>query len=134
MCLLYHLITVDSSAPPSLLPVDLFNNHFQSPTPCELDCILLASPIPASSSATRSTSPVFLLTHVFLRHPMSHRPSTPPHRNHVCMKHWSHTATHAFTDENGALTTLPEMGSGGEEGKLKVLLGLLKKYAAIPSS
>ncbi|CAD6575916.1 MAG: hypothetical protein TREMPRED_001538 [Tremellales sp. Tagirdzhanova-0007] len=40
-------------------------------------------------------------------------------------------STHAFTDEHGALTTLPEMGSGGEEGKLKVLLGLLKKLVGV---
>ncbi len=36
-------------------------------------------------------------------------------------------AIQTFTDETGAPATLPEMGSGGEEGKLKVLLGLLKK-------
>ena len=36
-------------------------------------------------------------------------------------------AIQTFTDETGAPTTLPEIGSGGEEGKLKVLLGLLKK-------
>ncbi|WVN88574.1 uncharacterized protein L203_103785 [Cryptococcus depauperatus CBS 7841] len=32
-----------------------------------------------------------------------------------------------FTDETGAVATLPEVGSGGEESKLKVLMGLMKK-------
>jgi hypothetical protein len=38
-------------------------------------------------------------------------------------------AIQTFTDETGAPATLPEIGGGGEEGKLKVLLGLLKKCA-----
>jgi hypothetical protein len=33
----------------------------------------------------------------------------------------------AYTDEDGAPATLPEMGNAGEESKLKVLLGLLRK-------
>ena len=36
-------------------------------------------------------------------------------------------AIQTFTDETGAPATLPEVGNGGEEGKIKVLLGLLKK-------
>jgi hypothetical protein len=30
-------------------------------------------------------------------------------------------------DETGAPATLPEIGNGGEESKMKVLLGLLRK-------
>jgi len=42
---------------------------------------------------------------------------------------WTHTNTapQAFTDDNGAPATLEDVGTGGEEGKMKVLLGLLKK-------
>lgn len=41
------------------------------------------------------------------------------------------TAIQAFTDEDGAPATLPEMGNVGEEGKFKVIVGLLKKYVAL---
>lgn len=37
-------------------------------------------------------------------------------------------ATQAFVDDTGAPATLPEMGAGGEESKMRVLLGLLKKW------
>lgn len=37
------------------------------------------------------------------------------------------TASQSFTDDNGAPATLPDVGGGGEESKMKVLLGLLKK-------
>jgi hypothetical protein len=37
-------------------------------------------------------------------------------------------AAQPFVDETGAPATLPEMGNGGDESKLKVLLGLLRKY------
>lgn len=37
------------------------------------------------------------------------------------------TDAQPFLDENGAPASLPEMGDGGEQGKLRVLLGLLKK-------
>jgi hypothetical protein len=36
-------------------------------------------------------------------------------------------AIQTFTDEDGAPATLPEMGNGGEESKIRVLLGLLRK-------
>lgn len=36
-----------------------------------------------------------------------------------------------FTDEAGAPATLPEMGNGGEESKMKVLLGLLRKLVGV---
>ncbi|GFZ51684.1 Oxysterol-binding protein-like protein 1 [Saitozyma sp. JCM 24511] len=42
-----------------------------------------------------------------------------------------HAALQTFTDETGAPATLPEVGGGGEEGKLKVLLGLLKKLVGV---
>ena len=38
-----------------------------------------------------------------------------------------HAVGQAYTDEDGAPATLPEMGNAGEESKLKVLLGLLRK-------
>ena len=38
-----------------------------------------------------------------------------------------HAVVQAYTDEDGAPATLPEMGNAGEESKLKVLLGLLRK-------
>jgi len=41
------------------------------------------------------------------------------------------SALQTYTDENGTITTLPETGAGGEEGKLKVLMGLLKKYVPL---
>lgn len=37
------------------------------------------------------------------------------------------TAVKQFTDETGAPASLPEIGSGGEESKLKVLMGLMRK-------
>lgn len=37
------------------------------------------------------------------------------------------TAVQQFTDETGAPASLPEIGSGGEESKLKVLMGLMRK-------
>ena len=42
--------------------------------------------------------------------------------------HSTPTASQPFVDETGAPATLPEMGNGGDESKLKVLLGLLRKY------
>lgn len=33
----------------------------------------------------------------------------------------------AFVDDAGAPATLPDVGDGGEQSKLKVLMGLLKK-------
>ena len=36
-------------------------------------------------------------------------------------------ALQPFVDETGAPATLPEEGNGGEESKMKVLLGLLRK-------
>jgi hypothetical protein len=36
-------------------------------------------------------------------------------------------ASQAFLDDTGKPATLPEMGNGGEESKMRVLLGLLKK-------
>jgi len=36
-------------------------------------------------------------------------------------------AVQPFVDETGAPATLPEIGNGGEESKMKVLLGLLRK-------
>ncbi|RXK35211.1 hypothetical protein M231_07545 [Tremella mesenterica] len=36
-----------------------------------------------------------------------------------------------FTDETGAPATLPEVGNGGEESKMKVLLGLLRKLVGV---
>lgn len=48
-----------------------------------------------------------------------------------CARTHSHVlplpAIQPFVDETGAPTTLPEMGNGGEESKIKVLLGLLRK-------
>jgi hypothetical protein len=52
------------------------------------------------------------------RHPLFH------HRHHPL---YENTAVQPFTDEAGAPATLPEMGNGGEESKMKVLLGLLRK-------
>ncbi|KAK8847695.1 hypothetical protein IAR55_005554 [Kwoniella newhampshirensis] len=40
-------------------------------------------------------------------------------------------AIQPFTDESGAPATLPEIGSGGEESKMKVLLGLMKKLIGV---
>jgi hypothetical protein len=37
------------------------------------------------------------------------------------------SATENFVDDNGAPATLPDVGSGGDDSKMKVLLGLLKK-------
>ncbi|KAL7419055.1 hypothetical protein Q5752_005891 [Cryptotrichosporon argae] len=37
----------------------------------------------------------------------------------------------SFTDESGAPATLPEIGNGGDESKLRVLLGLLKKLVGV---
>lgn len=42
---------------------------------------------------------------------------------------YDYTATQAFVDDTGAPATLPETGAGGDEGKMRVLLGLLKKWA-----
>ncbi|ODO06215.1 hypothetical protein L198_01447 [Cryptococcus wingfieldii CBS 7118] len=39
--------------------------------------------------------------------------------------------TQQFTDESGAPATLPEIGNGGEESKLKVLMGLMKKLIGV---
>lgn len=36
-------------------------------------------------------------------------------------------ASQAFVDDSGAPATLPDVGDGGEQSKLKVLMGLLKK-------
>lgn len=36
-------------------------------------------------------------------------------------------ASQAFVDDAGAPATLPDVGDGGEQSKLKVLMGLLKK-------
>lgn len=36
-------------------------------------------------------------------------------------------ASQTFLDDTDAPATLPEMGGGGEESKMRVLLGLLKK-------
>ncbi|ORY30228.1 hypothetical protein BCR39DRAFT_564947 [Naematelia encephala] len=36
-----------------------------------------------------------------------------------------------FTDDTGAPATLPEVGNGGEEGKMRVLLGLLRKLVGV---
>ncbi|OXG83936.1 hypothetical protein C348_02476 [Cryptococcus neoformans Gb118] len=36
-----------------------------------------------------------------------------------------------FTDETGAPASLPEIGSGGEESKLKVLMGLMRKLMGV---
>lgn len=49
-----------------------------------------------------------------------------------CFKWFQHVpnllaVVQAYTDEDGAPATLPEMGNAGEESKLKVLLGLLRK-------
>ncbi|WRT64457.1 uncharacterized protein IL334_001389 [Kwoniella shivajii] len=41
------------------------------------------------------------------------------------------TSLHQFTDESGAPATLPEVGNGGEESKMKVLLGLMKKLMGV---
>ncbi|WWD21789.1 hypothetical protein CI109_106277 [Kwoniella shandongensis] len=38
---------------------------------------------------------------------------------------------HQFTDESGAPATLPEVGNGGDESKMKVLLGLMKKLIGV---
>lgn len=40
-------------------------------------------------------------------------------------------AIQAFTDEDGGPATLPEMGNVGEEGKFKVIMGLLKKCVSL---
>lgn len=37
------------------------------------------------------------------------------------------TVPQQFTDDSGAPATLPDVGSGGEESKMKILLGLLKR-------
>ncbi|ORX35858.1 hypothetical protein BD324DRAFT_629290 [Kockovaella imperatae] len=36
-----------------------------------------------------------------------------------------------FTDESGAPATLPEVGGGGEESKLKILMGLLRRLVGV---
>lgn len=36
-------------------------------------------------------------------------------------------ATQSFLDDTGAPATLPDVGAGGEDSKMRVLLGLLKK-------
>ncbi|KAL1407285.1 hypothetical protein Q8F55_006706 [Vanrija albida] len=36
-----------------------------------------------------------------------------------------------FTDDSGAPATLPDVGSGGEESKMKILLGLLKRLVGV---
>ncbi|WVQ81738.1 hypothetical protein IAT38_003863 [Cryptococcus sp. DSM 104549] len=41
------------------------------------------------------------------------------------------TTIQTFTDESGAPATLPEVGNGGEESKLKVLMGLMKKLIGV---
>ncbi|WWC86563.1 uncharacterized protein L201_001440 [Kwoniella dendrophila CBS 6074] len=41
------------------------------------------------------------------------------------------TTLQPFTDESGAPATLPEVGNGGEESKMKVILGLLKKLMGV---
>ncbi|WWD08261.1 hypothetical protein V865_006372 [Kwoniella europaea PYCC6329] len=41
------------------------------------------------------------------------------------------TTLQPFTDESGAPATLPEVGNGGEESKVKVLLGLMKKLMGV---
>ncbi|WVQ98380.1 hypothetical protein IAU59_005503 [Kwoniella sp. CBS 9459] len=41
------------------------------------------------------------------------------------------TTIQPFTDESGAPATLPEVGNGGEESKMKVLLGLMKKLMGV---
>ncbi|BEI91296.1 uncharacterized protein CcaverHIS019_0401160 [Cutaneotrichosporon cavernicola] len=40
-------------------------------------------------------------------------------------------ASQAFLDDTGKPATLPEMGNGGEESKMRVLLGLLKKLVGV---
>lgn len=40
-------------------------------------------------------------------------------------------ASQAFLDDTGKPATLPEMGNGGDESKMRVLLGLLKKLVGV---
>ena len=53
-------------------------------------------------------------------------------RHHVKSIDLTNVAVEPFTDETGAPATLPEMGAGGEESKMKVLLGLLRKCVGLP--